>query len=264
MSSISFPSSPQTGDNFLTGGAIYRYDGARWVSLGAAFGGRGEQGPPGPQGIQGPQGEVGPAGSDANVTFFEQGECSQPYVAAYNSEDQFQTGGFAASSFTAASANSWEYTRLGNKVTVTGYLHTTTNLSFGGSPAELALYWDPYDNAPFSYQGPPAPSSTGFTIPPQPPFIADEHPLTPCAPFAINIATSYAIYSQVHNASERPFIADGDVNRLAVKLFRQNTAGSGKTFTQILTNDINVVNAKLGITIVYYTEDRVYGGVRPF
>ena len=63
----SFPKSNLTvGDQFVTGGARYVWDGVRWVSSGAAFGGAGSPGPVGPEGATGatgPQGLTGATGS---------------------------------------------------------------------------------------------------------------------------------------------------------------------------------------------------------
>lgn len=80
---VNFPTDNlQEGDVYTTGGSQYRWDGTKWVSIGAAFGGRGEpgsqgepgpagvdgqDGAPGPQGIQGIQGPKGDKGNTGNV-----------------------------------------------------------------------------------------------------------------------------------------------------------------------------------------------------
>ena len=54
----------QIGDEYVTGGARYTWDGTKWVSQGAAYGGRGNPGATGPQGEVGPQGATGDTGAE--------------------------------------------------------------------------------------------------------------------------------------------------------------------------------------------------------
>ena len=62
---VSFPKGNiSIGDQYVTGGAVYVWDGKRWISSGAAFGGAGA---PGPIGATGPQGEVGPQGLKGDI-----------------------------------------------------------------------------------------------------------------------------------------------------------------------------------------------------
>jgi hypothetical protein len=66
-----FPNSPQLGDEVVTGGKTWRWDGSRWQNVGVIGyqgsegyrGSRGETGYQGSVGYQGSQGEIGYTGS---------------------------------------------------------------------------------------------------------------------------------------------------------------------------------------------------------
>ena len=125
------------------------------------------------------------------------------------------------------------------------------------------MYFDPYDNAPFSFNGPPEVnpnSNTGN-------FTALDHPFTPCAPLGTTIPAPYILYSNVYRASERPFIADGDATRVAASIWKQGLAdkriGTDKILRQVNTDEINLPNVRIAVSIVYYTT-RNYDGWRSF
>lgn len=245
-----FPSSPNINDIYTEGTTAFLWDGDKWTSTpdtGSNFA-------IGPVGATGPKGDTGPA---ADVSFFEQRECSQPYIVGIDSDDKFQNGGFTNNSVTDISKKSWQFTRIGNQVTLTGLIEMTGSPVYQGANGDLALYFDPPTN-PFADKGPPAPytPNRGNGV--------IDHPFTACA--AIKTASTnnnIGWYSYVPNSFERTLTLDGPPDQVVVQIF-QKRASFDNQLGAALTQDLDDNFAKLFINVTYFTDDRAYGGERPF
>ena len=99
---LSFPDNPILGQEAVTGGKTWRWDGSRWQNVGVvgyqgSVGYRGSAGEPGgPQGYSGSQGITGYAGSSGKTQFRQLEDVditdqANGYIVTYNSNlDKYQ------------------------------------------------------------------------------------------------------------------------------------------------------------------------------
>lgn len=118
---MSFPSSPNINDIYTEGTTSFIWDGDKWTTTpdtGANFA-------IGPIGATGPQGDPGASGEDG-ISYtgptIEQAEFATPTYLGIEPGTLSASAYFGNVRATAESQSSWSYTRIGDKVEITGYL----------------------------------------------------------------------------------------------------------------------------------------------
>lgn len=232
---MAFPVSPEVDEIYISErGTIFIWDGEKWVTTGDG-------------GANFAVGATGATGPSADPSFYEQGELAAPTVFACDSSG-FYSFDIGNSNFTTESKKSWQYTRLGNLVTITGYLQPEDGTSFGG-PEQLGLNF----NSSSSFL--PVPNlRDALTI------NQIDHPSTLCQGEDLRTGDDYfGYFSRVPNKLLRNRAnSGGNGGQDVIALFFEKEKIVPQDTLRMEIDRIDNNGAFFDVTIRYFTDNRVY------
>lgn len=228
---MAFPTTPQLNEVYVSErGIVFLWDGDKWVTTNNG----------------GPIFARGATGPAPDVPYF-QNEIGAPFLLGIDSEGYVLVGG--SSFLTQKSRESWQYTKLGNLVTITGYMQFDQNPNLTG---DLALLFGTFNDLP-------APKFNGYSVTD---IDTIDQPATQCMFNNLIVPADGPTehYARVLNENRRLRMS-GDSSDVSAYLYEDNGPDIGGGMVKMQAEKVQS-DSILDVTVRYFTDERVYEDIQ--